>query len=237
MADSLVAIRELVFGDRVNARDMIAALEADFDGVGDHEDVLRLIKSCPKFGNDDDRVDDIAVRVATEAFDEIRSHRTWRGDTTFEPACIMFVTYAFAGESVPATPDGRRAGEPVADSIGPMQGRDTHGPTAMLRSVAKLPLYDAIGTPIVNIRFARDLFNTREGRENLKSLVRAYFAMGGMQLQVSVIDQDVIRDAILHPERHADLIVRIGGYSEYFNNLSPELKRSVLERTEHMFSG
>lgn len=237
VADSLAAIRDLVFGGRVSARDMIAALEADFDAAAGHDGVLRLIRSCPKFGNDDDRVDDIAVRVATEAFEEIRSHRTWRGDTTFEPACIMFVTYAFAGETVPATPDGRRSGEPVADSIGAMQGRDTHGPTAMLQSVAKLPLHDAIGTPIVNIRFARDLFNTHEGREKFKSIVRAYFAMGGMQLQVSVIDQAAICDAILHPDRHADLIVRIGGYSEYFNNLTPELKQSVLERTEHILSG
>ena len=148
----------------------------------------------------------------------------------------MFVTYAWAGQGVPATPDGRLRGEPIADSIGPMQGRDTRGPTAMLRSVCKLPLGDAIGTPILNLRLAPEILRTTEGRRKFEALVRSYFAMGGMQIQVTVVDGEVLRDAIAHPERHGDLIVRIGGYSEYFNNLSPELKASVLLRTEHDLS-
>jgi len=230
VADSLAAIKELVYGGRVSPQEMIAALEADFEG---YEDLLKRVRACPKFGNDDDRVDHIAIQVAEAAFDEIRSHKTWRGQTPFEPACIMFVTYAGAGQNVGATPDGRRAGSPIADSIGPMQGRDTHGPTAMLRSISKLPLHKAVGTPILNIRFAKDLFNSPEGREKFKSLVRACFEMGGMQLQVSVVDQAALRDAIAHPEKYEDLVVRIGGYSEYFNRLTPELKLSVLERTEH----
>ncbi|HEY3341280.1 MAG TPA: glycine radical domain-containing protein, partial [Anaerolineae bacterium] len=117
---------------------------------------------------------------------------------------------------------------------GPMQGRDTHGPTAMLRSVCKLPLDHAVGTPVLNIRLAKELFMSQEGRQKVIALVRAYFAMGGMQIQATVVDQSVLRDAIAHPEQHTDLIVRIGGYSEYFNNLTPELKQSVLERTEHL---
>jgi formate C-acetyltransferase len=103
----------------------------------------------------------------------------------------------------------------------------------MLRSVCKLPLRKATGTPILNIRVSPNLLKTREGRGKFKSLVQAYFAMGGMQIQATVVDQEVMRDAIAHPDRHGDLIVRIGGYSEYFNNLSPALKLTVLERTEH----
>jgi formate C-acetyltransferase len=192
-----------------------------------------MLRACPKFGNDDDRVDALAVAVAEAAFDEVRRGRAWRGGAPFQPACIMFVTYADAGLPVPATPDGRRAGEPVADSIGPMQGRDRHGPTAMLRSVSKLPLGKATGTPILNIRVSPALLKAREGRDKFKALARAYFGMGGLQLQATVVDQEVLRDAIAHPERHGDLIVRIGGYSEYFNNLSPALKRAVMERTEY----
>jgi formate C-acetyltransferase len=145
----------------------------------------------------------------------------------------MFVTYAGAGEKVPATPDGRRAGSPIADSAGPVQGRDRKGPTAMLASVARLAHRLAPGTLVVNARFSRSMFGSPERKARLIGLIRTYFEMGGMQIQVNVVDQAVLRDALEHPERHGDLIVRIGGYSEYFNRLSPALQRSLLERTEH----
>ena len=103
----------------------------------------------------------------------------------------------------------------------------------MLRSVASLQQIHAPGTLIVNLRLGKDLFGTPEGREQVKSLIRTYFALGGMQLQINVVDQEVLRDAIEHPEEHGDLIVRIGGYSEYFNALDHDLKLSILERTEH----
>ena len=237
VADALFAIRDLVFSGQVSAARLRATLCADVSPASQESpDVAAtwaMFKTCPKFGNDDDRVDSLAVEVAHAVFDEVRAHRTWRGDTPFQPACIMFVTYADAGSAVPATPDGRRAGEPVADSIGPMQGRDRRGPTAMLRSVCKLPLHKATGTPVLNIRVSPSLLKSTEGRAKFRALVDTYFSMGGMQIQASVVDQDALRDAIAHPERHGDLIVRIGGYSEYFNNLSPALKQSVLERTEY----
>ena len=146
----------------------------------------------------------------------------------------MFETYTNAGRAVGATPDGRLAGEPLADSIGPCQGRDTHGPTAMLRSVARLPLHLATGTPVLNVRFSKRLFGDPRGREKIRHLIRTFFDLGGMQIQVNVVDQAVLRDAIAHPQRHEDLIVRIGGYSTYFNRLSAELKQTMLERTEHV---
>lgn len=230
VADSLAAVRELVYEGETPWPALVTALADNWEG---HEELAREARAAPRFGNDDDRVDTLAARIARETFDEIRRHRTARGDGPFLPACILFVTYAWAGEAVGATPDGRRSGEPIADSVGPVQGRDTHGPTAMLRSVAKLPLGDAHGTPILNIRLAPELFRTREGRDKVRALVRSFFDLGGMQAQATVVDGAVLRDAIEQPERHADLIVRIGGYSEYFNHLSPALKLAVLERTEH----
>jgi formate C-acetyltransferase len=145
----------------------------------------------------------------------------------------MFVTYPGAGAPVGATPDGRRAGEPIADSIGPYQGRDRRGPTAMLRSVAKLPLDLAVGTPILNARFARDLFLSPDGRRKLIGLIRTYFGLGGLQIQVNVVDQAVLRDAIEHPDRHGDLLIRVGGYSDLFVRLPLDLQKTILERTEH----
>ncbi|MCE5197666.1 MAG: pyruvate formate lyase family protein [Armatimonadota bacterium] len=230
VADSLVVIKDLIFGGKVGVDRMLAALKSNFS---DDVELLQLIRSCPKFGNDDDRADSIAARIAQEAFAAVKSHASWRGNTPFLPACIMFVTYDIAGKEAGATPDGRLAFEPVADSIGPVQGRDGSGPTAMLRSTSKLPLSEAIGTPVLNVRFSADMFNSPDTREKVKSLIKTYFEMGGMQLQISVVDQAVLKDAIAHPDKHQDLIVRIGGYSEYFNNLSTELKYAVLERTEH----
>jgi formate C-acetyltransferase len=144
----------------------------------------------------------------------------------------MFVTYGDAGRPVMATPDGRRAGEPLADSAGPYQGRDRHGPTAMLRSVAALPQHLAPGTLCVNLRLGRSFF-AAEGRPKLRDLIQTYFALGGMQLQINVVDQETLQDAICHPERHEDLIVRVGGYSEYFNRLTPALQQTLLQRVEH----
>ena len=103
----------------------------------------------------------------------------------------------------------------------------------MLKSVAAIPHYLAPGTLVVNSRFTKDFFRTDEGRAKLRHLVRTYFDLGGMQLQINVVDQEMLRDAIAHPERYEDLIVRIGGYSDYFNHLSPALKQTVLQRTEH----
>ena len=144
----------------------------------------------------------------------------------------MFTTYAAVGQPIGALPDGRLAGEPVADSAGAYQGRDVHGPTALLHSVTQLDQVHAAGTLVVNIRVARRMFEP-EGREKLKALIRGYFEMGGMQLQVNVVDQEVLRDAMAHPERHQDLIIRVGGYSEYFVRLGEALQHSILLRTEH----
>ena len=104
----------------------------------------------------------------------------------------------------------------------------------MLKSVASIPQHLAPGTLVVNARFARELFDDAISSRKLRHMVRTYFDMGGMQLQINVVDQAVLEDAIAHPDRHQDLIVRIGGYSEYFNQLSHELKRTLLERTEHV---
>ena len=103
----------------------------------------------------------------------------------------------------------------------------------MLRSVTRIKHLLAPGTLVVNARFSKASFESDEGRTKLKDLIRTYFSLGGMQLQINVVDQAVLQDALAHPEKHEDLIVRIGGYSEYFNRLSPGLKQAVLERTEH----
>ncbi|UCH33352.1 MAG: hypothetical protein JSV65_12300 [Armatimonadota bacterium] len=228
--DSLAAVRKAVYEDeRVTASGLLDALRANFEG---HEGLRKHLEQCPRYGNDDAEVNALANRLSGFVYREFKRYAPWRGGK-FLCGTLMFTTYGWFGKPVGATPDGRLAGTPVADSAGPVQGRDTHGPTAMLRSVTSLQQLHAPGTLVVNIRLSQELFNTPEGRAKLQSLIRTYFDLGGMQLQVNVVDQEVLRDAIAHPERHGDLIVRVGGYSEYFNALDDDLKRTILERVEH----
>ena len=228
--DSLAALREVVFERKeLTPGEMLDILLSNFAG---REEIRARLTRCPRYGNDNACADDLAATISRHVFQEILRHSAWRGGI-FLPSCLMFVTYADAGVPVGALPDGRMAGEPLADSAGPCQGRDTHGPTAMLRSVARLAQELAPGTLVVNMRILPRLLASEESRNKMRDLVRAYFTMGGMQLQINVVDQETLRDAIEHPERHADLIVRVGGYSEYFNRLSRSLQTTLLERTEH----
>jgi formate C-acetyltransferase len=231
VVDSLAAVREVVFDrQEITAGGLLAALAWDFE----QQEVLRQrLRRCSRFGNDIAVVDELAAEIARHVFESFRDRVPWRGGR-FLPSCIMFTTYAIEGAKVGATPDGRRAGEPLADSIGPAAGRDRHGPTAMIRSVTRLPLELAVGTPVLNMRFSKALLTSPEGRQAVRDLITTYFHLGGMQVQLSVVDREVLEDAMAHPERHEDLIVRVGGFSAYFNSLSPELQRTILERTEHV---
>ncbi len=228
--DSLAAVREVVY-DRgeIAPEDLLRALESDFVG---YEPIRKRLETCPRFGNDDPRADDLAESLSGFVFDELRMYAPWRGGR-YLPSCLMFVTYAMFGKPVGATPDGRRAGAPIADSAGAMQGRDRHGPTALLRSVARIKHHLAPGTLVVNIRLARSFLKTPQSRRKLRELVETYFALGGLQLQINVVDQKTLRDAYEHPENHGDLIIRVGGYSEYWQHLDDDLRRSILERIEH----
>jgi len=232
VADSLAAVREVVFEahERTGA-ELQEILQRDYEN---EEFFRRRLTQCPRFGNDDPRVDGLATELAESVFQQLLGHTPWRGGK-FLPSCLMFVTYAAAGVPVAATPDGRRSGEPIADSAGPHQGRDLSGPTAMLASAAAIPHWLAPGTLVVNARFAAEFFTSLDRRRKLVNLVRTYFDLDGMQLQINVVDQSVLQSAMAHPERHQDLVVRVGGYSEYFNRLSPELQQTVLERTEHRY--
>ncbi len=228
--DSLAAIRLLVF-DRaeVTAEELLHALRANYAGC---ETLRRKLERCPRYGNDEPYVDEIASEVSEHLFREFLRYAPWRGGK-FLASCLMFVTYGTFGQEVGATPDGRLARTPVGDSAGAFQGRDRSGPTALLRSVTRVPHHLAPGTLVHNIRFTRRLFDDPAARQQLKSLIRTYFDLGGMQLQINVVDQSLLREALKHPERHRDLIIRVGGYSEYFHRLSPDLQLSVLERVEH----
>ena len=222
VVDALLAVRALVYERRAySPAAFLAALDA-----GDVRFRSQL-RSCPCFGVDDAAADQLAADFAAAVFTAF-DQRVPFGGGAFLPSSIQFVTYADAGKGIPATPDGREADDPLADSIGAIHGKDRRGPTALLNSAAKLPQSLAPGTPVLNLRLQKAAL-----RQTLRPLIEAYFEQGGLQVQVSCFSRDDLLDALAHPEKHEHLIVRIGGYAEYFNRLSPELKQTVLARTEH----
>ena len=230
VVDSLFAVKSLVFDRRkISGRKMLQVLADNYDGYGD---LLAKTRHLPKYGQGVAEVDVLAGRVAEFTFNRIRTHAAWRGGK-FLASCLMFETYGDYGKIVEATPDGRLAGEPLGDSFGAYQGRDINGPTALLNSVTSFPHRKAPGTLVINIRFDKEVLTKIDLRAKLKDLLKTYFSRGGMQIQITSVDQKVLQDAIRHPERHENLIIRIGGYSAYFNDLSEELKVSVLERSSH----
>ncbi len=232
LIDSLYTVQQLVYaGKSITADELTAVLDADF--AGPRGAALRQqIAALPKFGNNRPEVDALGREIIGFAWRELLAHETPRGGR-FLPSCILFTTYYLAGLAVPATPDGRKAGEVLADSVGPAQGRDLLGPTALFNSVVHLPLTLAAGTPVLNLRLGKRLFATDEGVHKVATLVRTFFAGGGMQLQLSVLDQAELLAAQQEPEKYANLIVRIGGYSEYFTRLNRATQDSVIARVEH----
>ncbi len=220
--DSLNAIRTLVYEQKIYTQQEFVELLDERD-----PELLSLCKKCPTYGNDNDNADLTGKGLVDALVDALTQRKCYpRGD--FFAVSNQFVTYVNAGKQVLATPDGRDNGAPLCDSLGAIHGNDTEGPTALLNSVSKLPLDRIIGTPITNIRIAKDHLPSC-----LKPLVLSFFENGGMQLQISCLSREEMLDAIAHPEDHKSLVVRVGGYSEYFNRLSPELKKTVIERTEH----
>jgi len=229
--NSLFTIKKLYEGELgIPRREFFDALNANFDG---YKLLLTRIRYLDKFGNYIPEIDALARELTEFVFDEFRQHRCWRGKGYFLPACYGWVDFVHLGSTLPATPDGRLTGEPLADSTGPMQGTDQEGPTETLLSTAAVAQHKALGTCVLNLRLNPESFETQTQRAKLKALFRTYFTQGGAQLQVNVVDQEILKEAMLHPEKHGNLIVRIGGFNDYFVKQTPEVQVELLKRTRH----
>jgi formate C-acetyltransferase len=230
VVDSLYALKTIVFerGELTGQR-FREILGYNYEG---YEDLLGMIRKLPKYGQGKKEVDEIAKNVAEYTFEKFHSHAGWRGGK-FLAGCLMFTTYVDRGKIVGATPDGRLAREPLGDSFGAYQGRDKCGPTGLLNSVTTIDLSKGPGTLVVNMRMAREILAGEKTRRKLQSLLETYFERGGMQVQITAVDQKILEKAMARPEEYGDLIVRIGGFSVYFNDLTKEMKESVLERSIH----
>jgi formate C-acetyltransferase len=213
----------------IDLPDLVEALDANFEG---HEPLRqRLLNQTPKYGNDDDRADDVMQRVFEAAFECIDGRPTVTGGT-YRLEMLPTTSHVYFGSVTGATADGRRSGLPLSEGISPVQGADRKGPTAVFRSAAKMDHIRTGGT-LLNMKLAPSLIEGEEGVERLRHLVRGYFEMEGHHVQFNVVDSETLRRAQADPDSHRDLIVRVAGYSDYFCDLSEALQDEIIRRTEH----
>ncbi len=230
-ADSLYAIRRAVYEDRrVDMPALMDALAHNFEG---QEPLRRYLRGLPKFGNDDAHVDALRARISRLCYEGFNNRPAVIGGV-YVPGEVIFTAHEPCGRVVGASADGRLAGAVLADSAGAQQGLDRHGPTALLNSVLRIPTQVHLLTSVVlNLRFLPSLLAQEPSREKLAALLQAFFARGGMQMQINVCDAAALRQALEDPDSWRSLVVRVGGYSDYFVNLPKALQMEILERTEH----
>ncbi len=239
VANSLAAIRKLVFEESlIDKKELFHVLENDFEGKRGEEIRQLLITRAPKYGNDDDYVDSIAKEAFTHYMVDLALHKNTRFGRgpiggTFHPSTASVAYNVPAGSLIGATPDGRKAGQPLADVESPFRGTELNGPTAVIKSVSKLEHIMESGGSILNLKFNPAVFSSQKQLDNLVALVRAYFELRGMEVQILIVSADKLRQAQKQPEKHRDLLVRVAGYSTYFVALDPEIQNDIIARTEH----
>ncbi|MFZ5968313.1 MAG: trans-4-hydroxy-L-proline dehydratase [Bacillota bacterium] len=230
ITDSLSAIQYHVYDKKnLTMEELLNILEADFEG---HEKERQwMLNRTPKYGNDDDYADMIMQKVFHIFYDAVNGRKTPTG-FTYRIEMLPTTCHVYFGSVVGATPDGRKAGKPLSEGISPVQGADKKGPTAVIKSASKMDHLKTGGT-LLNQKFTPQIVQDQEGLEKLKDLIRAYFKVDGHHIQFNIVSADTLRDAQRNPEKYKNLIVRVAGYSDYFNNLNKGLQDEIIARSEH----
>ncbi|MBD3850225.1 MAG: glycyl radical protein [Acidobacteria bacterium] len=230
LTDSFSVLKHHVYDDEsLSMADLVAAIDDDFEG----QEALRqrLLNKTPRYGNDDDRADDIMVRCFETYFESVEGRPNLRGGE-YHINMLPTTCHVYFGAVMGAMPDGRCAGVPLSEGISPVQGADRQGPTAVFKSAAKMDHLKTGGT-LLNMKFSPRLLEGSTGIDMMTSLVRGYFGMDSHHVQFNVVTAETLREAQADPTNHRDLIVRVAGYSDYFCDISRELQEEIIERTEH----
>ena len=230
LTDSLAAVKYHVFDEKsLTMEQLLVALRHNFQG---HERIRQMLwNKTPKYGNDDEYADSL-LRASSDTFDQTVSGRMNTKGGFYAVNYLSTTCHIYFGSVLGATPDGRRAQEPVSEGVSPVQGADRHGPTAVMKSVAKMDQVRTGGT-LLNQKFSPSLLEGEEGIDNLAHLVRSYFKLDGHHIQLNVVTAETLRSAQANPEKYRDLIVRVAGYSDYFCDLGKVLQDEIIARTEH----
>jgi formate C-acetyltransferase len=228
--DSLSVLKKHVFEEQTFTMERVLdAVTKDFAD----EEFLRqtVINKTPFFGNDDDYADDIAQQIYHDLLAAIDGKPNVKGET-FHLNMLSTTCHVYFGKVMGATPNGRLAGKSISDGTSPSHGADTHGPSAVIRSLTKLD-HTMSGGTLLNQRFLPSLLKRDEDVTRLGQLIRSYFTLGGHHIQFNVVDTETLLAAQKAPEDYRDLLVRMAGYSDYFNDMNVDLQQEVIERTEN----
>ncbi|NOU60894.1 glycyl radical protein [Marinifilum sp. JC070] len=230
VTDSLSTLKKHVFEDcSFSMNDILQAVASNFEG----EEILRqtILNNTPFFGNDDDYADDIAVKVYNDLLAAIDGKPNTKGET-FHLNMLSTTCHVYFGKVMGATPNGRLAGKSISDGTSPSHGCDTNGPSAVIRSLTKIDHTKSGGT-LLNQRFLPSLLKRDEDIAKLSKLIRSYFSLGGHHIQFNIVDTATLLAAQKCPEDYKDLLVRMAGYSDYFNDMNGDLQQEVIDRTEN----
>ena len=230
ITDCLSTLKKHVFEDKKFTMDeLLNAVAHNFDG---NEKMRQFIMNrTPFFGNDDDYADQIAVKVYDDLVEAIEGHPNTRGGKT-QLNMLSTTCHNYFGSVCGASVNGRLAHFAISDGTSPAHGADTNGPTAVIKSLGKLDQTKSGGT-LLNVRFVPTLLKRDEDLKKLVSLIRAYFAMGGHHIQFNIVDTQTLLDAQQQPDDYKDLLVRVAGYSDYFNDMTEQLQNEIIARTEN----
>jgi len=231
ITDCLTSLKYNIFDKKViSMEELIKILDNNFNGY----DIIRqkLIYKTPKYGNDNDYADSITTQVFEIVYNAINNRPNTKGGV-HRINLLPTTVHIYFGKVTGATPDGRKANTPLSEGISPVQGMDINGPTAVIKSAAKIDHLRTGGT-LLNQKFTPHLLSNEEGISNLAHLIRAYFQMDGHHIQFNVVSADTLRAAQKDPEKYRNLIVRVAGYSDYFINLGSDLQDEIIRRTEHV---
>ena len=234
VADSLVAIDKLVFKSKsLTMGELLESLDSNFDGANG-EQVRQMCLRQPKFGNADPNVDELVRRISDDSAKIIRSY----DNSPFKQNMISregLAWHYYGGLGVGALPNGRKALEPLNDgALSPMRGTDENGPTAVINSACAARFSDVSHASVLNQKFSSSIFDDESSIEKLIDYTEAYMSAGGSHIQYNMVDSEQLKEAKMKPDEHSDLIVRIGGFSAYFVQLSPAIQNDVIQRSEHM---
>lgn len=232
LADSMAALKKLVFEDKkIGKRELLEALQKNFDG----QEVMRtmLLNKCPKYGNDVDWVDALGVKWAEYFRKRLGGYTNYRGGK-YHTGMYTVSAHVPMGEKVGASPDGRRAGEPLADGgMSPVYGRDVAGPTAVLKSVSKLDKNLTTNGGLLNMKFLPEFFQTDQGIDKFAKFLRAFVDLEIPHIQFNVVRKEDLLAAKKNPEQYRSLTVRVAGYTAYFTELADELQDEIIARTSY----
>jgi len=230
LTDMLTSIRFNVFDKKkVSLMVLLEATATNFEG---HDDLRNtLINKTPKYGNDNDYADEQAVTIFETFYDAVNGRPNTKGGH-FRINMLPTTSHVYFGSVTGATPDGRLAKRPLSEGISPFQGADRKGPSAVIKSAAKIDHLRTGGT-LLNQKLTPALLKTEKGLDSMVQLIRSYFRMDGHHIQFNVVTAKTLRKAQKHPENYKDLIVRVAGYSDYFNDLGEDLQDEIIRRTEN----